>query len=505
MRTLLAFIAIYILLIFRHGYVFGSGDQSEMLPYAKYLIDSSLYPKDFYIQNIADHIPNERFVFSWLMSRWGSSMEIAAFALHFLATMGLLFGLRRLSQKWLHTEGGVWLGTIVPILLFYGINLGGNELYYNLLIPSYLAQVMGLWMFNSIMEGKFERSYIFLSLAIFIHPLIGLHLWVLMILMKLGFGIWQFKDHAGRNFFILQGLCIVVFGTYLWQIKGGYDGSTAMTNDLFFDIMKFRAAHHYFPRYFGFWNWVILVPAFLYAYSIAMPQLKRVFMYIVLGIIVYIIGVYVFKSTLPLSMQWFAATVWLKTFVFITLVRVLEEGLTVHGYDRYLDNKPLITNTLMIGALACGVFIYPPLAQFKAKSYDLPFWQHNTAEVRISQLAKQNTPSDALFLVPIDLTPFRYWSERSTYVDFKAINHQQNALAEWYRRVIQVYNINVSNRTERSDVNFMGNTNYRNLDTDKVKNLAQQTGVTHFLTFKEHNLSFPKIGDNEQYVIYKIE
>ena len=68
MKILLGCLAAYILILFRHGYVFGSGDQSEMLPYAKYLSDNTLYSKDFYIQSIAAFVPNERFVFSKLLS-----------------------------------------------------------------------------------------------------------------------------------------------------------------------------------------------------------------------------------------------------------------------------------------------------------------------------------------------------------------------------------------------------------------------------------------------------
>ena len=62
-KTLIGSAAAYVIILFRHGYTFGSGDQSEMLPYAKFLKNNTLYANDFYIQNIAAHVPNERFVF----------------------------------------------------------------------------------------------------------------------------------------------------------------------------------------------------------------------------------------------------------------------------------------------------------------------------------------------------------------------------------------------------------------------------------------------------------
>jgi hypothetical protein len=104
-KKLLACLAAYILILFRHGYVFGSGDQSEMLPYAKYLADNTLYLKDFYIQSIAPFVPNERFVFSKLLSFDISHLAEWSFGLHALATVALLLGLRNLAEKWVVTEG----------------------------------------------------------------------------------------------------------------------------------------------------------------------------------------------------------------------------------------------------------------------------------------------------------------------------------------------------------------------------------------------------------------
>ena len=180
MKILLGCLAAYILILFRHGYVFGSGDQSEMLPYAKYLADNTLYPKDFYIQSIAAFVPNERFVFSKCLSFFINHLQTITFGVHFFATIGLLLGLRKLAERWITTEGLRWIAALAPILIFYNINLGGNELYYNALTPSYLAQVVGIWAFVLIFSGYVDVSYSLIFLATFIHPLIGVQLWLLV-------------------------------------------------------------------------------------------------------------------------------------------------------------------------------------------------------------------------------------------------------------------------------------------------------------------------------------
>ena len=114
------------------------------MPYAKYLADNSLYPKDFYIQSIAAFVPNERFVFSKGLSFFVNHLSEVSFGLHAVATVALLLGLRNLAEKWVVTEGLRWIAVLAPFFILYNINLGDNELYYNTLTPSYLAQVIGL-------------------------------------------------------------------------------------------------------------------------------------------------------------------------------------------------------------------------------------------------------------------------------------------------------------------------------------------------------------------------
>ena len=204
LRIFIGCFAATILLLFRHGYVFGSGDQSEMLPYAKYLADNSLYPSDFYIQSIAASVPNERFVFSWLLSLFGDRLNWAVFGLHFSATMLLILGLYRITSLALDTEGARWLAALAPVLLLYDVNLGGNELYYNIFVPSYVAQVIGIWVFVYGIKGNAFKFFGLLILMTYIHPLIGLQLWLLL---SLSFLIVFLKDEPQKKlggFFIFS-------------------------------------------------------------------------------------------------------------------------------------------------------------------------------------------------------------------------------------------------------------------------------------------------------------
>ena len=59
----LPYLALYFILLVAHGYQYGSGDQSDFMPYAMHLRNPDLYRGDFYISCLMDHF-NER----WLIA-----------------------------------------------------------------------------------------------------------------------------------------------------------------------------------------------------------------------------------------------------------------------------------------------------------------------------------------------------------------------------------------------------------------------------------------------------
>ena len=505
MKILLGCLAAYVLILFRHGYVFGSSDQSEMLPYAKYLADNTLYSKDFYIQSIAAFIPNERFVFSKGLSFFTNHLEAVTFGVHFLATMGLLLALRNIAEKWIATEGLRWIAVLAPILILYNINLGGNELYYNSLTPSYLAQVIGLWAFVLIFSGYVDWSYSLIFLATFIHPLIGVQLWFLVLVTHFISKFQGMAYESWRTLILINIGYLLTAGLYIYKIKNSYDNGL-INNELFLNIIEFRAPHHYFPNYFPLKSWLILIPLIGLFFWVSEYLLRLIIGILVIGCVVYTFGVLVLKSPTILSTQWFSTTVWLKTFAIMTTVGVIEAFIIEDKWGQKLFDNPLIFNILVMTSLISIFFMTPQYQAFKNKNYD--FISSNLSqnpEVDISLKAKALTPKDALFMIPSTLSAFRYWSERSSFIDYKATNHRQAAFAEWYSRIQQVYHINLDNRRNNTDLPHLANLNYQNLPKGEFSHWAAHSGVTHIITYKNHVLDFPKIGENEGYVIYEIK
>jgi hypothetical protein len=504
LKTLCGCLAAYILVLFRHGYIFGSGDQSEMLPYSKYLTDNGLYPKDFYVQGIAASVPNERFVFSKALSFFINYLPEVTFAIHAIATFFLILGLQKLAQKWLYTEGSRWIAVLAPIFILYNINLGGNELYYNTLTPSYLAQVAGLWAFILIFAGYMDWSYSLILLATFIHPLIGAQLWLIVFLSHI---ISKYKDVAyesWRTIILINLGYLLTAGFFIFKIKSGYDAGD-ISSEMFLSIIEFRAPHHYFPNYFPLKNWLILMPLFALYFIVAKPLLRLIIGVILTGCAVYAFGVLVLKSPTITSLQWFSTTIWLKTFSIMAFIGIIESFMLDLKWFEKRFNSDLILKTLMALSLISIVLITPQYRLFKNKNYD--FFTANlieTPDVNIALKAKELTPKDALFLIPSDLSSFRYWSERSVFIDYKAINHHQAAFSEWYKRIQNVYKISLDDRLKNADLPFLANENFKQLKENDFLQFAQNQGITHVLTFKNCVLNFPKIWANDVYVIYEI-
>ncbi len=513
LRILLGCFVCTVLLLFRHGYTFGSGDQSEMLPYAKYLTDNTLYASDFYIQSISSVVPNERYIFSWFLSFFGDNMDWAAFFGHFVATMLLILGIYRIAAIEFRTEWGRWLAVLSVTFLFYGVNLGGNELYYNTFIPSYVAQVIGIWVLFYAMRGRVIHVYGLLMLITYIHPLIGIQL---LLLVNLVFLVIQFLNKTKTPFLgllIINSLYFLTAGVFILKIKMSYDASD-MTAQQFFDIIAFRAPHHYFPHTFPLSNWLILATPFLVAWILSSGFVRILFSWIIVGSFVYLMGIYVFQNTTPLSMQWFSTTVWLKTFSIIITLNFIEAIFDKSEFHKkLLASKHTFLYYLTAASLLAVVFMTPQYRLFAEKPYDFPFFNTENAEVQISKLAKQHTPKDALFLIPADFSEFRFWSERASYVDYKATNHRQSAFAEWYKRIQEVYKISLSDRLKGANLMVLANHNFQNLTATDFIKFHENQHITHVLTYKNVSLvhlskneenDFQRVVENDKYVIYKI-
>ena len=530
-QHILLLLSAYLFLLVWNGYTYGHGDTIEVFPYAKWLNDNSLYPFDFFIRHTVQQVPNERYILAQFFSWTGSAMHWVAFLLHFLCTIFLLEGLFRIAKKYITSEFLIWVAILLPISIFYGKNLGGNEMYIPLFTSSTLAKAIGIWAIYFFLKEKNKHIllvYILLAIAAFIQPIVSVQLFVILtgviILSKFDFQStlklnWKDSIQGLTESQILKktglGILFYLLTASVWVfLMNKKFSSGEIEKALLFDFFEFRVPHHYMPSYFPLKNYFALGSLFLigiyFFHKNPVPTIagskKELFWFFVLallGLVFYTLGVEVFQVSSIMAAQWFKTTIWLKAFSFIALVALFEKVLGLKSTPRTLILEAL--EKLKLGFFIVGIFsiyaILNPFGRFQVFPYDLPFSKNNNAEITISELAKQHTPKDALFIIPMTNTYFKHYAERSTYIDYKAVIHRKSVIPTWYQRVKEVYGIDINTRRTRTNLYAIGNDFYKKRTLQEVQAFAKK-GVDYWITFKEVDLPLEKIVTNEKYVIY---
>lgn len=521
LNWLIAF-GLYGWLLLRGGYVFGGNDQIETLSYAKFLQDKTLFTNDFYIQEISKYFFNERFLFSWLVSNFGAKTSVIIFYLHLFVSVALLRGAFALANKFIENIFFSWAAVFLYFIGLQNISLGENNIWYNSLIPSVLAQLFALWAIVFSLQKQLRIAWIFIIITTFFQPLQGVQIFILLVSAYIFQYYYQYKLYL-KNIILFFLIWLSTAFIYIFQLTQQYNICTPEKAKLFANILEFRASHHYFPTYFGLKNYIIVLPLLflgnyffflkgrkLFADSV-LPLVRVLFVIVTLGLGVYIVGVQIFRSKMILSTQWFATTIWLQFFSVIALVRYIEFSIIQKKYFyKILSNNFLSISIFGISGIIACFLTTPQYRLFSAKNYDLPFnlYQNSTNlnfwEVEIAEQAKAKTVKNAIFVTLTDITYFKYFSERSHFVDYKAIAHNCEAITNWFERINLIYQIDLENRRKKEDLTSLANQHFRNLKEKDFLQLKENQGITHILTDKIHLLNFKIVAENKKFIIYEI-
>lgn len=490
---------LYVLLVLAHGYVFGHQDLIEITGYLNFLEDPTLYANDFYIQHITSRIPNERWMFVQLLNFFHIQTPWSFLIAHMVVSVIMLSGLILTGQEILQSRLFAFVAVLACMTVFYKINLGGNEIYYNTLTASLAAKTIGIWSIYFFLKNKPTTTLLMLIPASLIHPLVGIQLFLLIVGLifvqqfQAGFSIDRLKKYWGIPVYLLTA------GVWLYFLqKQVNDGN--LSNETFYEIIEFRLAHHFIPSAFELGNYLILIPLFLFGTIYFWKKHKPLFWFFVfsiLGLMVYSLGVEMLKSDLFLSTQWFKTTIWLKYFSLIAICGAVYELIKKH-----LPQALKWLNWALISALvALAVLLIWKLPERHPTTFDLPWKGDYNDEIAIARLAERKTPQDALFVTPIYFTHLKFYGKRSSYVDYKAMVHHKSVLSEWYQRVKTIYQIpNNLSSTQRLS------SRHRQLpDSEEGIRLLKDLGITHIITDAPLNENTTLLGQKGKYFLYELK
>lgn len=497
----------WFLLVLRFGYTFGEGAQLEIMPYVLHLHNAGLYPHDFFIQGMEDLVPHERTLFVYLLYPFHGFLQETTLLLHFLCTVGLLLGMERLAKHFITNKYIAWLAILVCLIPFYLWTIGGNELYYSDFQASNLAKAIGIWSIVALVERKRLLAVVIATVTTFIHPIVGIVLFITF------FGNYLYEYVASGTLHLktlVKSATIfgLTAGVYLLVMYVNRSGADMISSDRYFDILfNFRHPHHYiffaFPmsKRLFFIGLMFVAVAYFGKRDSIISTFILVSIFIMIG---YIICVDIFEIPFIANFQWYKVAIFLKFFGFIAVFGFIEQF--VPKLKEWLRFPIWFEYTGMIAlsaAIAVLVFNYPSYSPVPV-SYQFGDHIQRDPELALAQKIRKKTPRNAVFIQPMSNTSLKYYSRRSSYVEFKAPVKSRSHMGEWYNRVQNVYGLSLSmqerglNLQEKADRHFM-NHDSTTLDSLKAK------GVTHVFTWEEHELdSYKLVAENDEFAVYKL-
>jgi len=187
-----------------------------------------------------------------------------------------------------------------------------------------------------------------------------------------------------------------------------------------------------------------------------------------------------------------------EAFAFIAVVTFFEK-------NQHLNKIVTRLHLFIPIALLILVCVYRLSGPFSEKPpYMFPWSASKSQEVDISEQAQRLTPTNAVFIIPPDLTAFRWYSKRDTYIDYKPMLHTESFLNDWYHRIDDVYDYNMS--VKASGYTFPQRANETlNAPSAETIDRWRRMGITHLISRSANIKSLNLIGQNRFYAIYDLD
>ena len=433
----------------RFGYGYGTGDHEELLPQLLRLLDPSLFPTDPYLLGL-DESFSVRFVFLGVLRALCLLMPppAAVFALSVVGLLGRSWAAWRLSYALVPNHTAATLAVLLTYATIYWTP-GGNALLSATLAPEALAWIPCLIAVEAFARGRPYVSAVLVGVAAWMQPLMGLQIGLLLGLVAL----WQAADGTWRT-----GLQrAVAFGALVFLVASPILVPTLLTQvgtpsvphdglSTFYVTARLRQPHHYllFSQstttlvQFG-----LVVAAGLGGLALLRrrggpPPLDHVrFAIRTLAVIAGLVGIYVgmtegAESLTVAKMQFFRLTVLAKLMLLTWAagaVVALAPPATRTASERLFDWKRRgWAATLALLAVTVGLAaadVGRPGAMWRVDEH------RQTDLYRVETWIRENTPRDALFLVPPSTTTFRSHALRSVAINFKPTTFRDDAMHQW--------------------------------------------------------------------------
>jgi hypothetical protein len=512
-RSILFAIAGWSLLLLYHGYRFGTNDHVELLPYTLFLHDHSLYPHDFFIQGLHATVPNERTVFASLLLPFVNCLPVACFVLHFLSTILLLTGLEKFALRFIKNRYWVWIAILFCLGPLDDFTLGNVELYSNCVQASSVATAIVIWAINYFLDRKYITASIIISIATITQLLEGLDVMIVLSLVMFYKTVIE-RTVDFKKFAYFLAIFALTAGIYLVIILSSKSsGASSISSAEVFKIMfEFRHPHHFMFSTFPVSKkilFAVFTAVGIFYYYMRNKDIAWFLVFSFAGVVCYAVATDIFHFVPIANFQFYKITSWVKFLGMVTIISIISEW----GFIKSLSPTKIKFDLSIAFIIATGIvtvlYLKPEVSPFFTPYQFSKGYVVKDPMLNICTEVKNITPNNAVFIVPFDNSEFKYYAQRSCYVEFKANVRNKQFTGEWHRRINEVYGVNYTMPEKGFALHWQAGYNYYVMPADKIARLKKE-GVTHMLVNKswrdvphkdDHG---KKIAENEYYAVYQL-
>lgn len=436
------------LFLFARGYQLNTDDQAEHLPQIYQMLDSELYPNDYFV-NASNSIFTVRHYYEKLVLFVAQTvgLEWGLFILTFCCIVLMAYSFSRIAEELFSDTWAVLLAPILAMIVFYGFTVGGNHVMYGSFISSTIAKGISAFSLLQFVRDRKLFAGLILGVASLFQPLVGLQLFLILGGIELFFR-WDIKNTLRFAVPFLSVSALILVPTFGRQ----FGEAMEYNKELYYEILyAFRNHHHYIPslfptthciKFFGLLGLGVL------GYFLTKPQDKKLYAGFVslglLGMLVYWLGLEHLGMLQIGKVQWFKTTVWMGAFS-----SILIAGLVGQLLSGFVSSSKVKTYVLPASLVLFFVFsLAITNSKYLPESYHHKYMVGNRVYSDLEKMhlwIAENTPKDISVLVSPDCNAFGCQAKRSMPIHFQAIIHEPFFMMPWYEDFKDIYGVSVDN------------------------------------------------------------
>jgi hypothetical protein len=486
------------------------GNELDVLPSAKQFFDSSWLPNDWYLNLDIGYRQVFNYFFGLLVNWLGflNGAYIGRLIVYLLLAFALFIFFRAINLRFS-------LGLIVVVVFLGNQSLIAGEWIAGGADPKTLAYAFALLSFALFYKKKYLIGFAFAGAALSFHVLIGIYaLFCTIVAILLTHGSrrqnWMALVRQSWPLFITGFFgFLAIFQQLLPQ--GEIDASKAWKI-----YVEFRVPHHVLPSAWQGDLWVneliLATCLFLSIYLIIKKgSLKFTAAYALGCVSLFTIGLVIFAigQTSLLRFYWFRYPDVMIPFLSALLVALVLNQLTyinLADYPRmqkylYWAQSLLSRGLPLLFALVAFLLTIQSMRFLQGK-YQRGLHRQSSENQIASEWIKDNTPSEAVFLIDPLMNEFYTYANRARFVSF---NHSPQSAAdvlEWFER-ITLSNGNQQPRipVARGEIQE----NFYDLNVELIQQLVDEYGLNYYLGQAGQQLPFEQVYRDDNFTLYMID